>query len=286
MRAAERGAGAREEHDFAGELDDRIRLRQLFEGLRGRLSEREQQAAALCYLQGLSRSEAAARMGISEARMRKLMEGPGAGRPGVAGKVGELIEDDPRGSWCEEQGSLMRGYAFGILDPEGERYRLALAHQSECPACRAYVLSLRGLAAVLPVPGCCRGCWAAALAGAGAASERRARSRTVRAPGASAGAGRRGRRGRGRRRRRWGGCRDRRARGGAAGATAGGGWLFAGGPIGAKLAVGCLVARRWALAVSRSPSTPTCAARHAAHHRHSAGRGVRCRRMRRGARTR
>ena len=37
------------EHDFAGELDNRIRLRQLFEGLRGRLSEREQQAAALCF---------------------------------------------------------------------------------------------------------------------------------------------------------------------------------------------------------------------------------------------
>ncbi len=53
------------ERDLAGELDDRIRLRQVFEGLRGRLSERERQAAALCYLQGLSRSEAAARMGIS-----------------------------------------------------------------------------------------------------------------------------------------------------------------------------------------------------------------------------
>ena len=140
------------ERDFAEELDDRIRLRQLFEGLRGRLSERELQAAALCYLQGLSRSEAAAQIGISEQRMRKLMEGPGPGRPGVAGKVGELVETIRGGSWCEEQGSLMRGLAFGILDPEGERYRLAMAHQRECPACRTYVLSLRGLAAVLPVP--------------------------------------------------------------------------------------------------------------------------------------
>ena len=124
----------------------------MFEGLRGRLSERELQAAALCYLQGLSRAEAAARMGISEPRMRKLMEGPGPGRPGVAGKVGELVETIRGGGWCEEQGSLMRGLAFGILDPEGERYRLAIAHRRECPACRAYVLSLRGLAAVLPVP--------------------------------------------------------------------------------------------------------------------------------------
>ena len=84
--------------------------------------------------------------------MRKLMEGPGPGRPGVAGKVGELVETIRGGGWCEEQGSLMRGLAFGILDPEGERYRLAMAHRRECPACRAYVLSLRGLAAVLPVP--------------------------------------------------------------------------------------------------------------------------------------
>ena len=140
------------ERDFAAELDDRMRLRQLFEALRGRLSAREQQAATLCYLQGLSRSEAAARMGVSEARMRKLMEGRGPGRPGVAGKVGALVETIRGGRWCEEQGSLMRGLAYGILDPEGERYRLALIHRSECPACRAYVVSLRGLAALLPVP--------------------------------------------------------------------------------------------------------------------------------------
>ena len=141
---------ARTEHDLAAELDDRARLRQLFEALRSRLSARECEAAALCYLQGLTRAQAAQRMGISEARMTKLMEGRGAGSPGVAGKVGELLEAIRGGRWCEQQGSLMRGFAFGILDPRGERYRLARLHQRECPACRAYVLSLRGLAAVLP----------------------------------------------------------------------------------------------------------------------------------------
>ena len=184
---------AAREHDFAGELDDRTRLRQLFEGLRGRLSAREQEAAALCYLQGLSRAEAAERMGISQARMRKLMEGPGSGRPGVAGKVGELVETIRGGGWCEQQGSLMRGLAFGILDPEGERYQLALAHQRECPACRNYILSLRGLAAVLPPtsPRCSArraGCrWrlgAGAVAGAGATGVR------VRVSGAQAAPGR------------------------------------------------------------------------------------------------
>jgi RNA polymerase sigma factor (sigma-70 family) len=177
------------ERDFASELDDRIRLRQVFEGLRGRLSAREQEAAALCYLQGLSRAEAAERMGISESRMRKLMEGQGAGRPGVAGKVGELVETIRGGGWCEEQGSLMRGLAFGILDPEGERYRLALAHRRECPACRAYIVSLRGLAAVLPLPVFLPGVLGAgALAGTGAGVGASAGAQAGAGAGASAGA--------------------------------------------------------------------------------------------------
>ncbi len=138
------------EPDLAGALDDRVKLRQTFEGLRQCLSKREQQAAALCYLQGLSREQAAARMGISAARMRKLMEGQGSARPGVAAKVDELLRTVAGGGWCEQQASLMRGFAYGVHDPDGERYRLARLHQRECPACRAYVISLRGLAAVLP----------------------------------------------------------------------------------------------------------------------------------------
>ena len=144
--------GAVSDPDLARELDDRARLRQVFEGLRTRLSERECEAASLCYLQGLSRAEAAGRMGISQARMRKLMEGASPSRPGVAGKVGELLETIKAGGWCEQQSSLMRAYAFGILDPDGERHGLAVAHCRECSACRAHVASLRGLAAVLPPP--------------------------------------------------------------------------------------------------------------------------------------
>jgi DNA-directed RNA polymerase specialized sigma24 family protein len=136
--------------DLAGELDDRTRLRQVFEAMRASLSARECEAASLCYLQGLSRAEAAARLGISAARMRKLMEGTGPGRPGVAAKVGGLLDTVKDGGWCEQQSSLMRAYAFGILDPSGERHALAVAHCRECPACRAHVASLRGLASVLP----------------------------------------------------------------------------------------------------------------------------------------
>jgi RNA polymerase sigma factor (sigma-70 family) len=213
--------------DFAAELDDRVRLRQLFEGLRGRLDEREREAASLCYLQGLSRSQAATRMGISEKRMRKLMEGRGGGHPGVAGKVGALVETIRDGGWCEEQGSLMRALAYGILDPGGERHRLALAHRGECPACRAYVVSLRGLAATLPpvlLPG---GLGAAVLARAGEGSHAASA-----AGGATAGGGT----GVG-----LGGALTASGAAGAGGA-AGGGWLFGAGPLGAKLAVGCLLA--------------------------------------------
>ncbi len=136
--------------DIAATLDARAKLQHLFEGLRSRLSERECTVASLCYLQGLSRAEAAARMGISEARMRKLMDGASPSRPGVAGKVGELLGTVAAEQWCEQQSSLMRALAFGMLDPDGDRYALAMAHCRECPPCRAHVASLRGLAVVLP----------------------------------------------------------------------------------------------------------------------------------------
>jgi DNA-directed RNA polymerase specialized sigma24 family protein len=201
MRASARATGidgecsetAAVERDLAAELDDRARLHQLFEALRGRLSARECEVASLCYLQGLSRSQAAERMGIGETAMRRLMEGRGPGRPGVAGKVGDLLRAIRGGEWCEQQASLMRGLAFGILDPDGERYRLARAHQRECPACRAYVLSLRGLAAVLPplaLPWSLGlGAGAGVGAGTGVGSGAGAGSAGAGAGGAGAGAG-------------------------------------------------------------------------------------------------
>jgi DNA-directed RNA polymerase specialized sigma24 family protein len=234
-RPAARGVGAwapaeraASEPDLAAELDDRARLRQLFEALRGRLNPRECEAASLCYLQGLTRAQAAARMGISEARMGKLMEGRGPGRPGVAGKVGELLEAIRGGQWCEQQASQMRALAFGILEPGGERDRIARLHQRECPACRAYVLSLRGLAAVLPplpLP------WTLGLAsavGAGATAGAGAKAGSGTGAGAKVGAG--------------SGAGAVSASGAVgAGSAAGGGWLL-GGSLGAKLAVSCVLA--------------------------------------------
>jgi RNA polymerase sigma factor (sigma-70 family) len=245
-----------EDRDFAAELDDRVRLRQLFEGLRGRLSAREREAASLCYLQGLSRVEAAARMGVSESRMRKLMEGQGAGRPGVAGKVGVLVETIRAGGWCEAQGSLMRGLAYGILDPDGERYRLALLHRDECPACSAYVRSLRGLAAALPpvlLPwGLAAGALARAAAGTHAGAGIGAGVGAGGATGAAGGtgAGAAGGTGAGAAGGTGAGAQAGSGIGGAlsasgvasAGGAAGGSWLVAGGTFAGKLAVGCVLA--------------------------------------------
>ncbi len=228
-------AHAQREVDLAAALDDRRRLRSLFEALRARLSAREQQAATLCYLHGLSRAEAAACMGVSESRMRKLMDGAGDGLLGVAAKVAALTRTIAAGEWCEQQGSLMRGFAFGILDPDGERYQLALRHSEDCSACRSYVLSLRGLAAALPpLPALLQlavgsaasagaGVGAAAGVGTGTGSAGVGASGAATASGAAAPAG--------------------TLFGGALSASgaAGGGWWLAG-PMGAKLAVGCLLA--------------------------------------------
>jgi DNA-directed RNA polymerase specialized sigma24 family protein len=219
--------------DLASALDRRMRLRAWLEGLRGRLDPREREAAALCYLHGFTHAEAAARMGLSEGRMRKLMEGAN-GRRGVAAKVGALADTIRAGAWCEEQGSLMRALAYGLLDPDGERRRLAELHRDACPACRAYVRSLRGLAAVLPpvltplaaaVAGGGGGAAAGAKAGAGSAAPSAATGAKTGAVGAGAKAG---------------------SGAGAAlplgGAAAGGGWTALGAPVGVKLALGCALA--------------------------------------------
>jgi DNA-directed RNA polymerase specialized sigma24 family protein len=210
--------------DAAAELDRRIELRRVFEALRLRMNAREQQAAALCYLQGLSRAEAARTMGVSEARMRKLMEGRGYRTPGVAGKMAALLDTIREGAWCEEQASLMRGLAYGILDPRGERYELALAHTSACPACRAYVASLRGLAALVPpAPAMLE----QVLAGAGSTKAAAIGAALGHGVGGASAAG----------------AMPSAAATGVAGAgAAGGGWLLAGGGVGAKLAAGCLLA--------------------------------------------
>ena len=127
-----------------------------------------------------------------------------------------------------------------MLDPEGERYRLAEAHRRQCPACRLYVRSLRGLAGVLPpvlsplalTAGAIGGSGAGVSSGGALAAAKGAGAGASGGAGSAAGAG-------------WsaGGASlagGASAAGGAAGA--GGGWLVLGGGLGAKLAAACLLA--------------------------------------------
>jgi DNA-directed RNA polymerase specialized sigma24 family protein len=134
------------EVDVDALLDDHRQLTQFMEGMRDRLTERERQAATLCYIHGCTRPQTAQALGVSPKRMEKLMDG-------VSRKIGVLVADIRDGSWCESRDSLMKAYAFGVLDPDGERWKLASDHLRECPGCRRYVRGLRGVGAVAPPVG-------------------------------------------------------------------------------------------------------------------------------------
>jgi DNA-directed RNA polymerase specialized sigma24 family protein len=135
--------GQRVDLDLAAQVDDHIRVQRFVEGMRERLSGRERQAAALCYVQDYSRGEAARALGVRPRRMEKIMDG-------VSKKVGAFVGDIERGEWCEARHSLIKAYALGLLDPDGERHALAAEHLDGCPACRRDVLRMRGLAALTP----------------------------------------------------------------------------------------------------------------------------------------
>jgi DNA-directed RNA polymerase specialized sigma24 family protein len=149
--------GQRVDLDLAARVDDHMRLRYFIEGMREKLQGREREAAALCYVQDYSRPEAAQAMGIKPRRMEKLMDG-------VSKKVGSFVGDIQRDEWCDARHSMIKAYALGLLDPEGERYKLATEHLESCSACRRDVIRMRGIASLSPpVP-----LMMAAVVGAGA----------------------------------------------------------------------------------------------------------------------
>jgi DNA-directed RNA polymerase specialized sigma24 family protein len=161
-------------------LDDRRRLREFVEAMREELDERERTAASLCYLHGYTRPQAAQAMGLTEGRMKKVMDD-------VSKTVGRFTREIVAGTRCEHRASSNKAYAMGLLDPDGERYNAVRAHLDECSACRADVLRMRGLAIVAPpvlLP------WGLALAagavGGGGGAVRR--SRTTQAVAAAAAA--------------------------------------------------------------------------------------------------
>lgn len=131
------------EHDLEGQLDDRLRVRALMQGMRERLDGRELRAAALCYVHGYTRPEAARELGVRPRRFEKVMDS-------VSKELSGLVGDLRAGEWCDSRRSLISAYALGVLDSDGERYRLAVAHLEDCSACRRRVLCMRGLAGIVP----------------------------------------------------------------------------------------------------------------------------------------
>ena len=133
------------EIDFAERLDDLDRIRQWRSGLRLRLSKRERQAAVLHFVQGLSRIETARQLGVSPRRADKIFDS-------ITTKTAGLLSAIEDGTWCESERSLMVAFAAGVLDPDGERYKVALEHVSTCPGCAAFVRRQRNVYMLLPAP--------------------------------------------------------------------------------------------------------------------------------------
>ena len=131
--------------DFADTHLSRSVIRNWITGLRTRLSEREQQAAALHVFHGYTRDEIATMLGVERIRVDKILNA-------VYHKTRPLLQSLSDGTFCEEQRSLMTAYACGVLDPEGERYAIARRHLLECPGCAALVRAQRGLRALIPAP--------------------------------------------------------------------------------------------------------------------------------------
>jgi DNA-directed RNA polymerase specialized sigma24 family protein len=118
-------------------LDLKITIRHVFEAMRETLGERELEAVRLCCVIGYSRPEAAELIGVTPDRMEKIMDGAQL-------KLRPQLRAIKEGRWCAIHKSRLRALAAGLLSPDGERYRAALAHLEMCPVCRADLRTLRG----------------------------------------------------------------------------------------------------------------------------------------------
>lgn len=145
-------------------IDQQREFKQFVEGMRSSLNQRELQAATLCYVYGLSRPEAAERVGVRPKRMEKIMDE-------VSRKLRPVLASIKDGNWCEDRATLINQYALGALEPGSEEHTEAVRHLEECPGCRRHVLGARGLAAVtIPSALALIVLTGAAAAGAGAAA--------------------------------------------------------------------------------------------------------------------
>jgi RNA polymerase sigma factor (sigma-70 family) len=122
-------------------LDDRRRLRELFDAMADELTPRERAAVLLCYVHGYRRADAARAMGLSERRFKKIMDA-------ASRQVRTIADEIDAGTRCGRYASRNAAYALGLLDPGGHRYASTRRHLCACPACRADVRRIAQEAAV------------------------------------------------------------------------------------------------------------------------------------------
>jgi DNA-directed RNA polymerase specialized sigma24 family protein len=126
------------------QLDDRVKLQRFIARLKGRLNDQERNAVSLTLIHGYSRREAAGLLGVSAARMEKIMDG-------ATPKIGAVVESmNSRGCGDDEWSRMLRDFAFGVLSEDHPDYARAAAHIEGCVTCRHYVMGLRGIAAITP----------------------------------------------------------------------------------------------------------------------------------------
>jgi predicted DNA-binding protein (UPF0251 family) len=129
-----------EEHDLAAKVEEKTCMRHYIEGMREVLTEQEYRAVTLCVIGGLTRPEAADRLGESPDRMERIMDAAQC-------KLRSVTAAISNGEWCDAHESLMRAYALRVLAEHGDRYKLAKTHLTDCSACRRLVNELRRNAA-------------------------------------------------------------------------------------------------------------------------------------------
>lgn len=106
------------EEDIDRAVDDELSRLRISAAFKGQLTERECQAASLCYLHDMTRTEAAAVMGLDKNRIDKIMDS-------ASKKVGAIARAIEQGVWCDQQNSLMRAYALGLHTEGGHRWQVA-----------------------------------------------------------------------------------------------------------------------------------------------------------------
>lgn len=162
-------------------IDQQREFKQFVEGMRSELSQRELQAATLCYVYGFSRPEAAEQVGVRPKRMEKIMDE-------VSRKMRPVLASIKEGTWCEDRALLINQFALGALDPDSADYREAVDHLEGCPGCRRHVMGTRGLTAITIPSALMLFALTGAAVGAGAAGAAAATSGSA-AGGSSAGGG-------------------------------------------------------------------------------------------------